>query len=65
MEITKKNMNSNNQLDRASQLVKMNKKLKRKLKNKNNIIERYKSALQMRNIPTLNMFSNILYDIDE
>lgn len=66
MDITKNNMNSsNNQLDRVNQLVKMNKKLKKRLKNKNNIIERYKSALQLRNVSTLNMFSNILYDIEE
>ena len=65
MEITKNNMNSTNQHDRVNQLVKMNKKLQRQLKNKNNIIERYKSALQLRNVPTLNLFSNLLYDIKE
>ena len=65
MEITKNNMNSTNKNDRINQLVKMNKKLKRQLKNKSNIIERYKSALQLRNVPTLNLFSNLLYDIKE
>ena len=65
MEITKNNMNSTNKHDRINQLVKMKKKLKRQLKNKSNIIERYKSALQLRNVPTLNLFSNLLYDIKE
>ena len=65
MEITKKNMASNSDYDRMNQLVKINKKLRRIIKNKNNVIERYKTALQLRNVPTLNMFSNILYDIKE
>ena len=65
MEITKNNLNSTNEHDRLNQLIKMNKKLKRQLKNKNNIIQRYKSALQLRNVPTLNSFTNLLYDIKE
>ena len=63
MNITKNNMNANSDYDRMNQLVKINKKLKRHLKNKNNIIDRYKSALQLRNVSTMNTFSNLLYDI--
>lgn len=65
MEITKKNMKSNNHIDNMNHLIKVNKKLRRKLANKNSIIERYKSALQLRNVSTLNVFSNILYDIEK